>query len=98
MLSIPILVKDRFVGAATLERPPGEPFDQAAVDLAEAVVAILGPALLESCRRRQVLVNRTGDECRGKIYDDRHQHEDAIAAVQEHGLRCDVGAHCFVAE
>ena len=47
VLSIPILVKDRFVGAATLERPPGEPFDQAAVDLAEAVVAILGPALLD---------------------------------------------------
>ncbi|MBL8701264.1 MAG: HlyD family efflux transporter periplasmic adaptor subunit [Alphaproteobacteria bacterium] len=46
-LTIPMLVKDRVVGAVTLERPPDQPFDQVTVDLAEAVVAIVGPALLD---------------------------------------------------
>jgi hypothetical protein len=55
VLTVPMLVQDRFIGAATLERPVGEPFDQAAIDLAEAVVAILGPALLDKREIDRVL-------------------------------------------
>jgi multidrug efflux pump subunit AcrA (membrane-fusion protein) len=47
VLTVPMFVRDRFVGAATFERAPGRPFDQTAIDLIESVVAILGPALLD---------------------------------------------------
>ena len=45
ILTIPMFVRDRFAGAVTFERGAVRPFDQQTVDLAEAVVAILGPAL-----------------------------------------------------
>lgn len=45
ILTVPMFVKDRFVGAVTFERERSEPFDQSNVDIAEAVVSILGPAL-----------------------------------------------------
>ena len=47
ILTIPMFVRDRFVGAVTFERNASAPFDQPAIDLADAVVAILGPALLD---------------------------------------------------
>ncbi|MEJ0068146.1 MAG: GAF domain-containing protein [Pseudomonadota bacterium] len=36
ILTVPIFVKDRFIGAVTFERDAAEPFDQASIDLAEA--------------------------------------------------------------
>jgi multidrug efflux pump subunit AcrA (membrane-fusion protein) len=47
ILTVPIFVKDAFVAAAVLERAADRPFDQPTVTLAEAVAAILGPALLD---------------------------------------------------
>jgi len=47
ILTIPLLVRDRHVGALLLERPAGAPFDQATVDLADAAGALLAPALLD---------------------------------------------------
>ncbi len=50
ILTLPLLVRDRHIGALTLERPAASPFDQETVDLADAVGAILGPALLDKRR------------------------------------------------
>lgn len=47
VLTVPMFVKDRFVGAATFERPAANPFDQSTIDIAEAVASILGPALFD---------------------------------------------------
>ncbi len=47
VLTIPLFVRDRFAGAAVFERPDDQPFDQTTLDLAEASVAILGPALID---------------------------------------------------
>ena len=61
VLTVPMLVKDRFVGAATFERAAGLPFDQATVDLAEAVVAILAPALVDKREIDRWLIWKAGD-------------------------------------
>ena len=61
VLTVPMLVKDRFVGAAVFERAPGLPFDQATVDLAEAVVAILAPALVDKREIDRWLVFKAAD-------------------------------------
>jgi hypothetical protein len=47
ILTVPMFVKDRFVGAVTFERASGRPFDQPTIDIAEAVASILGPALFD---------------------------------------------------
>lgn len=52
VLTVPMFARDRFVGGITFERganagPSGQPFDQATIDLADSVAAILGPALLD---------------------------------------------------
>ena len=47
ILTVPMFVKDRFVGAVTFERASGRPFDQATIDIAETVASILGPALFD---------------------------------------------------
>jgi multidrug efflux pump subunit AcrA (membrane-fusion protein) len=47
VLTIPLFVRDHFAGAVVFERAAEKPFDQTTIDLAEAVVAILGPALID---------------------------------------------------
>jgi hypothetical protein len=47
VLTVPMAVAGRFIGAATFERAADQPFDQTTVELAEAITAILGPALLD---------------------------------------------------
>jgi hypothetical protein len=47
ILTVPMFVKDRFVGALTMERTAAQPFEQATVDIAEAVGSILGSALVD---------------------------------------------------
>ena len=47
VLTVPLFVRDRFVGAAVFERGADQPMDQSTLDLADATVAILGPALLD---------------------------------------------------
>jgi multidrug resistance efflux pump len=41
--TFPLEARDRQVGALTLERPPGVPFDAATLELASAVAAVCGP-------------------------------------------------------
>ena len=55
ILTVPMFVQDRFVGALTFERPAARPFDQAAVDLLDCVVAVIGPILEEKrCNDRWI--------------------------------------------
>ena len=61
VLTIPLFVKDRFIGAVTFERGATEPFDQATVDLAEAVVSILAPALADKRANDRWLVGKCID-------------------------------------
>jgi hypothetical protein len=45
VLTVPLIVGDRFAGALTFERPPGEAFEPEAIELLEHVSAIIGPVL-----------------------------------------------------
>jgi multidrug resistance efflux pump len=47
VLSIPLLVADKFVGALTFERPPGAPFEPETIELLELATSIVGPVLEE---------------------------------------------------
>jgi multidrug efflux pump subunit AcrA (membrane-fusion protein) len=47
VLTVPLLARDKPIGAMTLERPLDRPFTTRDVALAEAVAAILGPALAD---------------------------------------------------
>jgi len=61
ILTVPMFVKDRFVGAVTFERELAEPFDQSNVDVAEAVVSILGPALTDKRANDRWLIVKLAD-------------------------------------
>jgi multidrug resistance efflux pump len=47
ILTLPLFVRDRYVGALVCERAADRPFDQAAVDLVDGVAGALGPILGE---------------------------------------------------
>jgi hypothetical protein len=47
VLTVPMLVADRFVGAMTFERTPDLAFEQETVELVELVAAVVGPVLEE---------------------------------------------------
>jgi hypothetical protein len=61
ILTVPMFVKDRFIGAATFERDPGDPFEQTSIELAEAVVSILGPALADKRDNDRWLIGKCID-------------------------------------
>ncbi len=50
VLTVPLFVVDAFIGAITLERPPGSPFDRATIELADVVSTAIGPILEEKRR------------------------------------------------
>jgi len=64
VLTVPLLVRDKPVGAVTLERPRDCPFTARDIALAEAVAAILGPALADKREADRWLVARAGDRAR----------------------------------
>jgi len=47
VLSIPLQANGQVIGAITFERPAGEVFDEATVELCDGVVSVLGPILEE---------------------------------------------------
>ena len=61
VLTVPLLSRDVAVGAVTLERPESQPFSARDVALAEAVAAMLGPALTDKRRADRWLVLRAAD-------------------------------------
>ncbi len=67
VLTAPLFVKDRFVGAAVFERAEGSALDQETLDIADAVVAILGPALEDKREKDRWLILRAGDALGGGL-------------------------------
>jgi hypothetical protein len=61
VLTVPMFVNDRFVGAAAFERAAADPFDQSTIDVAEAVASILGPALLDKRLNDRLLITKCFD-------------------------------------
>ncbi|MBK8083033.1 MAG: HlyD family efflux transporter periplasmic adaptor subunit [Devosia sp.] len=61
LLTIPLLVVDRFVGAVTFERAAGQPFEPALVQLLDVVITAIGPILHEKRRNDRWLVVKAGD-------------------------------------
>lgn len=55
ILTVPLGTPGRQMGAITFERPHGQAFDQATIDLCDCVAAVLGP-LLETKRRDDRLI------------------------------------------
>jgi multidrug resistance efflux pump len=47
VLTVPMLVGDRFAGALTFERPPDSPFEKETIELAELIASVVGPVLEE---------------------------------------------------
>jgi biotin carboxyl carrier protein len=47
ILTVPMLVADRFIGAVTFERPPDLPFEKETIELVELVATVVGPVLEE---------------------------------------------------
>ena len=61
VLTLPLLVRDKPIGAMTLERPLDRPFSIHDIALAEAVAGILGPALADKRELDRWLIARAGD-------------------------------------
>ncbi len=61
ILTVPLFVKDDFIGALTLERPSDRPFEQAAVDLVESAAAVLGPVLQDKRQNDRWVVVKLGE-------------------------------------
>lgn len=61
VLSLPLLTDDKVIGALLLVRGGGDPFDQDAVDLCDAVAAACGPVLEEKRRNDRHLVLKIAD-------------------------------------
>ncbi|MDR7040683.1 multidrug resistance efflux pump, partial [Methylobacterium sp. BE186] len=65
VLSVPLLVEDRFVGAVTLERPGERPFLPETIGLIAATCAAVGPVLEAKRQNDRWLVVKAGDAAAG---------------------------------
>lgn len=61
VLTLPLTLRDRFIGAVTLERPADKSFDAETIAIAESVVTALGPILDEKRRNDRWLIQKIGD-------------------------------------
>ncbi|CAO4167014.1 Diguanylate phosphodiesterase [Methylorubrum populi] len=65
VLTVPMLVDDRFVGAITLERAGNEPFSLETVEQVTAAAAAIGPVLEEKRQNDRWLVLKAADAVMG---------------------------------
>ncbi len=61
ILTVPIGLGQRMLGAMTFERPRGAAFDQATVELSDCVVSVVGPLLEEKRRNDRLILVKLGD-------------------------------------
>ncbi|WP_085759684.1 HlyD family efflux transporter periplasmic adaptor subunit [Oceanicoccus sagamiensis] len=75
LCTIPLTEGDKFLGALVLERPEGEPFDKATVELCEHAASLIGP-LLEAKRKDDRWIGQKVGESAGaqlrKLYGPKH--------------------------
>jgi multidrug efflux pump subunit AcrA (membrane-fusion protein) len=67
ILTIPLLVGERFVGALTFERPTGLPFEPETVELLELVTSVIGPILEEKRQNDRWLISKIVESLRGQF-------------------------------
>lgn len=61
VLTVPIQANHEIVGALTLQRPAGRTFDEATVDLCDAVASIVGPVLKEKQLNDRNILIKVGE-------------------------------------
>lgn len=61
LLTVPMVLSERFIGAFTFERTTDNPFDQETIDLADAVAAAVGPILHEKRQNDRWLMVKAFD-------------------------------------
>ncbi|MFC6657563.1 efflux RND transporter periplasmic adaptor subunit [Roseibium salinum] len=61
ILTVPLQAGGKIIGAMTLQRPAGNPFDGATVDLCDAVAAVVGPVLQEKRLNDRYLILKIFD-------------------------------------
>jgi multidrug resistance efflux pump len=67
ILTVPMLVADRFVGAMTFERAPDQPFEPDTVELIELVATVVGPVLEEKRQNDRWIGFKVVDAARHQI-------------------------------
>ncbi|HEX4145770.1 MAG TPA: efflux RND transporter periplasmic adaptor subunit [Pirellulales bacterium] len=67
ILTLPLLVGERFVGALTFERPPDLPFEPETVELLELVTSVVGPILEEKRQNDRWLVVKAAESLRQQL-------------------------------
>jgi RND family efflux transporter MFP subunit len=64
VLTVPLLVGERFVGALTFERSPGVPFEPETIELLEHVSSVIGPVLEEKRRNDRWIIFKIAESLR----------------------------------
>jgi RND family efflux transporter MFP subunit len=64
VLTVPLLVGERFVGALTFERSPGIPFEPETIELLEHVSSVIGPVLEEKRRNDRWIIFKVAESLR----------------------------------
>jgi multidrug efflux pump subunit AcrA (membrane-fusion protein) len=67
ILTVPMLVADRFIGALTFERPPDQPFAPETIDLIELVASVVAPVLEEKRQNDRWIGIKVYEAGRGQI-------------------------------
>jgi multidrug efflux pump subunit AcrA (membrane-fusion protein) len=67
VLTLPLLVGERFVGALTFERPPDLPFESETVELLELVTSVIGPVLEEKRQNDRWLVVKAAESLKQQV-------------------------------
>ena len=67
ILTVPMLVADRFVGAMTFERPPDLPFESESIELIELVATVVGPVLEEKRQNDRWIGTKVVEAARRQI-------------------------------
>jgi RND family efflux transporter MFP subunit len=67
LLTLPLHARGRVFGAVTLERPLGETFNEAAVELGDAVASVIGPVLEEKKLNDRWIGRKLTDSVRQQV-------------------------------
>lgn len=84
VLTVPLLVGERFIGALTFERPPGFPFEPETIELLEHVSSVIGPMLEEKRRNDRWIVFKIAESIRlqlTRLFGPGHLLRKLIAAA-----------------
>jgi Barrel-sandwich domain of CusB or HlyD membrane-fusion/GAF domain len=84
VLTVPLLVGERFVGAVTFERPPDAPFDTGTIELLEMVTSVVGPVLEEKRQNDRWLVFKIAESLRlqlTRLFGPGHLIRKLVAAA-----------------